>query len=146
MKIDLSDCKFEYQKRVSQALAEENGRSFKLHNESNYIITKWAIDREVFKNKNEQRCDFLFLVEREERNIYYWIELKGSDTIEAYKQILSTINNIDIEKSAIQQARIIATKVHAPDLRSKAYYKLEEVIKKSNGEIIVRTNHHSEKI
>src|SRR4051794_39277486 len=130
MKIDLRECKYEYGKIVSSPSVEENGRSFTLHNESKYVIWKWAIDKDVFRNKEEKRCDYLLLVDTRERKIYYWIEIIGSDIIEAFRQILSTITNISVEKTAIQQARIIATKAYVPDLRSKDYSKLEEVIKK----------------
>ncbi len=146
MKVNLDDYEYEYGKDVSNPTVEENGRSFTLINESKFIIKKWAIDKKVFKNRTEKRCDYLLFVERRKVNIYYWIELKGEDINEAYKQILSTVSNVNIEQTAVQHARVIATKNRTPDIRNKEYFKLEEIVRKSGGKIIVRINQFSEKI
>ena len=147
MKIELSNYRDEYESKiVPLPTAKEKGRSFTLDNQSAFLVKKWAIDKNIFKNKPEKRCDYLLLVERKQKPIYYWIELKGSDIIEACRQIRSTIENIYVEKDAILQARIITTRVYTFDLREKDYKKLEAIIGKSKGEIIVHNIHFTERI
>lgn len=145
MPINLSDYQDEYQgKIVFLPTAKEKGRSFTLDNQSGFLIRKWAVDKNIFKNRVEKRCDYLLLVEKMKKSVYFFIEIKGSDVIEACKQINSTIENIYIEKDAILQARIITTRVYAFDVREKDYKRLEGIIGKAKGKIIVRTNHYSE--
>ena len=142
----MDDYPYEYGKVVSRPTAEEGRRSFSLDNESKLVIKKWAIDKVVFENRIEERCDYLVLVERVSSNIYYWIELKGSDVVKACRQILKTVELVTVNENAVQEARIITSKTPVPALRDINYLKLEKQMLKLGGRLKVYTNQGSEKI
>lgn len=146
MKINLDNYSFEYGKAVSKPTATENGRSFSLINESGCVVKKWAIDKVVFKDRNEERCDYLLLVERKDDNIYYWVELKGSDIIKACRQIWNTLNIIDVNEGRKQEGRIITTRTPAPALRDAVYIKLNRHIRVLGGHLKIYTNQGTETI
>ena len=146
MKINLEDYAFEHGKVVSNPTAEENGRSFILQNDSKYIVRKWAIDKVIFKNRDEERCDYLLLIENKQNNVYYWIELKGRDINKGCGQILSTICLINTEGNAVQHARVISTGTIAPALRNNNYKKLDNFMRVSGGKLQVYTNQGIERI
>jgi len=132
MKINLEDFAFEYGKAVSFPTAKVGNRSFILDNKSGHITRKWAIDAEVFKNRQEERCDYLIEVQRKNLT-YYWIELKGKDLAKACKQVLSTINLVNIPDKIQQEARIITTGTNKIDIRSKEYQQLYKLMLKCGG-------------
>ena len=145
MKIDLQNYPFEYGAAVSNPTAKENGRSFLLENQSKLIIKKWAIDKVVFKDRTDERCDYLILVQKETSKVYYWIELKGSDIVKACKQILNTISQIEIEVKT-HEARIVSSKTPVPALRDISYIKLDNQMRKFGGCLKIYTNQGIERI
>jgi hypothetical protein len=88
----------------------------------------------------------LFLVERCSSNVYYWIELKGSDVVKACRQILKTVEMVAVNENAVQEARIVTSKTPVPALRNFNYLKLEKQMLKLGGRLKVYTNQGSEKI
>lgn len=88
---DYQRCR-EYHKKVSKAVAEENGLAFELINDSDYVITKWRIDDCVLNTEDGNKCDYLLIVEK--TSACYWIELKDQDFDDACLQIYSAIKNI----------------------------------------------------
>jgi hypothetical protein len=146
MSIELTDFEFEYGIAVKIAVASEKGRSFKLENKSEFIIKRWAIDKIVFKNSDEERCDYLIEVSNNEGLIYYWIELKGKDIIKACRQILNAIRLISISEAAIQYARIVATGVNKLAIRSIDYLRLDTLMRQTGGNLKTYTNFGVEKI
>ena len=146
MSIELADFEFDYGTAIKVVVASEKGRSFKLENESKFIIKRWAIDKIVFKNSDEERCDYLIEVLTDESLIYYWIELKGKDIIKACRQILNAIRLINVSDEAIQYARIVATGVNRLAIRSNDYLKLDTLMRQTGGNLKTYTNTGVEKI
>ncbi len=107
---------------------------------TNYIVintnqtklSKFIVDDCLLKEfGREQKCDYLFLYETINNKIATFIEMKGGDIIKAINQINSSINILQIELQGYEiQARIISTKVFAPNLISAEFKKLKEKIKK----------------
>jgi hypothetical protein len=83
MKINLNDFPFDYGVVVSNPTAKEGNRSFTLENLSGYVTKKWSIDKVIFKDEVEQRCDYLIEVQKPDKSVYYWVELKGKDVVKA---------------------------------------------------------------
>ncbi|MDQ2752789.1 MAG: hypothetical protein M3R72_07180 [Bacteroidota bacterium] len=145
MKVNLNDYEYDYGKDVSNPTAEENGRSFTLQNESKFLIKKWAIDKVVFKDRIDERCDYLILIHKKTEKVYYWIELKGSDIVKACEQIMNTIKQVDAEIK-VHEARIISSKTPIPALRDITYAKLDNQMRKLGGCLKTYTNQGTERI
>ena len=146
MSVNLDDYGFDYGKAVSYPVAEENGLSFTLQNDSKLVVKKWAVDNVVFKGRKEKRCDYLLFVKGIDIDVYYWIELKGSDVIKACEQILSTINMIVIDKNAIQHSRIISSRVYERDARDNTYRRLDKMMRATGGRLHIYHRYGLEKI
>ncbi len=132
MKVNLENFAFDYGKVVSYPTARVGSRSFTLDNKSGCIVRKWAIDTEVFKDRQEERCDYLIEVQGN-KLIFYWIELKGKDLAKACKQVLSTISLVNIPDKTRQEARIITTGTNKIDIRSKEYQTLYKLMLRNGG-------------
>lgn len=83
MNINLTDFPFDYGMAVSTPTAKEGSRSFSLDNQSGYLVKKWTIDKNIFKDNMEERCDYLIEIQKPDRSVYYWIELKGKDLVKS---------------------------------------------------------------
>jgi len=144
MNINLSEFVFDYGTAVANPVASEGGRSFKLYNQSGFIVRRWAIDKIVFTNRNEERCDYLIEVQNLENFVYYWVELKGKDILKACRQISSTVDLINVSKEIRQHARIITTGTNKLDIRANEYLKLDVRMRKTGGYLKTYTNQGSE--
>lgn len=125
---------------------EENRRKYILENAEHECIAKVKVDGGVLASHPGKKADYLFI--RCEHNIAYFVELKGCDITKACEQILSTIilfqgvvgniNNIN--------ARVVCSRVPAPDLRSTHYRRLENHCKSKNGTLIIKAKKLKENI
>jgi len=139
MKVNLEDHPFHYGKVVSNPSASEKGRSFSLDNKSGYVVRRWAIDRVVFKdNRKEKKCDYLIEVQRKKLT-FYWIELKGKDLVQACRQVINTINLINVSFDIQQESRIITTGTNTIDIRSIEYQILDRMMRKTGGSLKTHT-------
>ncbi len=145
MIIDLENFIFEYGKVVSYPSASEGGRSFTLDNQSKYVVRKWAVDKIVFKDRIEERCDYLIEVQGS-KLVYYWVELKGKDLAKACRQVLTTIGLINISEEICQETRIITTGTCKIDIRTKEYQLLYKLMLKKGGLLKQYTNQATEEI
>ena len=145
MKINLEDFGYEYGKVVSFPAASEGGRSFILDNQSKYITRKWAIDTVVFKNRAEERCDYLIEVQGN-KVVYYWVELKGKDITKACAQILNAFGLINLPTGVKHEARVVTTGVNKIDIRSIGYQKLSKLMLGTGGKLLPYTNTGTEVI
>ena len=145
MKIDLEKHTFDYGKVVSNPSASENGRSFTLLNNSKYCVRRWSIDKEVFKDRKEERCDFLIEVQKN-KNTYYWIELKGKDLTKACSQMLNTLKLVDTTNAVVQEARIITSGTNKIDIRTIEYQRLNRLMSETGGRLRQYTNQGTETI
>lgn len=81
------------------------------------------------------KCDYLLLKLNDEKA--YFIELKGSDLLHAIDQLDRSIEVLKAKILSFQlNARIVLSKVYAPDLKSNKFKRLEKKLMKSGGSIL----------
>ncbi len=144
MKVDLRDFPHDYGTVVSNPTLKEHNRSFTLDNRSRYLVKKWRIDKVVFKDSTEERCDYLLEVQKHDKFVYYWIELKGKDLVKACRQILNAIRLIDVSEAAEQQARVITTGTSKIDILTLDFVKLDNFMRSKKGRLRAFTNERTE--
>lgn len=134
----------EFDEKRKICIAFENGKTYKLNNNSNYKIRKVRVDKCIAQKMGEQRCDFLMEIKIIKRVIF--IELKGGDLVHALRQIYSTITYLKKEFENYQtDARIVGSGdvpgfINVPDYRRL----LRELL--PDGTILTRTNIYTENI
>lgn len=106
-------------------------------------LTKYKVDGCLIDDDGS-KCDFLLL--NCDKEISYFIELKGSDLMKAVEQIDRSIELLhkDLAKFSIE-ARIVLTRVNTIDLKNPKLIKLENKLKKLNGRLIKQTRQFIEK-
>lgn len=101
-------------KKNETLCCEEKGKKLYLDTEeaSFYRI---KIDGGIIKkdNNTSKRCDFI-VIEKENENIWIYVELKGNKLDEAYKQILETFNKYK-ENNTINYAAIVSSRCPKED-------------------------------
>lgn len=86
----------------------------------------------------DKACDYVILVP--DRSVVCLVELKGCDLSKAAQQIMSTISRLPKEYLVGRiQARIVLSRVPAPDLRGSHYRSLQRVVAKRGGAVKQRT-------
>ena len=119
-------------------LVEQNGRKYVGLNNRNKPFAVTEVDDCFVKSEQEKKCDFLII--NLEEKIAYFIELKGKDLLMAIKQIDNSISKFQVHlKKHVINARIVLTKVNAPDYRDTRYIRFEKRIKSLNGNIIKKS-------
>ncbi len=147
MKIDLNDFPFDYGNRESNPTASELGRSFTLRNDSKFIVKRWSIDKVVFKNREEQRCDYLIqVITSIKKPTYFWIELKGKDIVKACRQITNTIELVIVSNRATHEARIITSGTNKIEIRTKEFVGLDNLMRRNGGRLKTYTTEKTETI
>ena len=119
----------------------EHHMKYELKNDDRLCIKKLNIDNCLITCQNSLKCDFAVFVCPSK--ICCLIELKGSNIDHACEQILDTaniINNI-LNKCNKIHARIVASKVQSPNIRSTLKTKLDNFCRSHRGtlKIQVRT-------
>lgn len=95
---------------------EENKRKYIASNQANNLVCLVRIDNCLISDDGV-KCDF-FLFNHDKKKSYF-IELKGADLIHAIEQIDRSIDLLLPQLIDISiNARIVLSKVYAPDLRS----------------------------
>ncbi len=110
---------------------------YELINSAKLAISEYIVDECLLvKNRTDEKCDYLYQIPSQ--NISILLEIKGSDVDYAAIQILKSIsllkeelNNHDI------WARILPTRVYAPDLNTTALKNLKKTVKQK---LIVKQN------
>jgi hypothetical protein len=145
MSLILESC-IEYNDNRKECVATENGKTFRLENNSGVVVRKVKVDKCILQQVGEGRCDYLMNVD--DKKIVYFIELKGGDLRKGLKQISDTIDYLKSEfTNFIFEARIVGSG-NVPKLKTiTAYKSLAKLVLPSNGKIIYRTNKfHTESI
>jgi hypothetical protein len=145
MSLILESC-IEYNDNRKECVANENGKTFRLENNSGVVVRKVKVDKCILQQVGEGRCDYLMNVD--DKKIVYFIELKGGDLRKGLKQISDTIEYLKSEfTNFIFEARIVGSG-NVPKLKTiTAYKSLAKLVLPSNGKIIYRTNKfHTESI
>ncbi len=129
--------------RNQKIQVEEHNRKYTMENSGRECIAKIKVDNGLLTPDSEKRADYLLL--RCEQDIAYFVELKGCDVAKACEQILSTITLLrSIVNTYRINARIVCSRVPAPDLRSSHRVRLENSCKGRNGTLIIRTIQYTE--
>lgn len=86
----------------------------------------------------QKKCDYL-LLNLNQLNAYL-IELKGSDLLNAIEQLNSTLDFLITRLANYNiNARVVLTKVYAPDLLTSKFLRFRKRINSLNGTIIQKT-------
>ncbi|OQP63156.1 hypothetical protein A3860_25015 [Niastella vici] len=130
-----SECR-EFLGNKRNCTVSEKGKIFRLINDSGFEFAVFKVDACLIKDNYEQKCDYLFLVDKNQECAAYFIELKGTDLNKAISQIL---NSIDILYKSFHEhkiyARIVGTRV-TPNIKSRRA-KLDEKVKQFGGDLII---------
>lgn len=120
-------------------IAFENGKTYRLNNDSNYTIRKVKIDKCIDQNTEGKRCDYLMEIKSMKRAIF--IELKGGDLVHALRQIYSAIIHLKPEFKNYQlDARIVGNRDVLKFINIPDYRKLAKEILPTKGTIERATN------
>ena len=92
------------------------------------------MDACLIKDNNQQKCDYLFIVDKRYECAAYFVEFKGSDLSNAINQIK---NSVELLHKCLNEhklfARIIGKRV-TPNIKSRRS-KLDERLKKFGGDL-----------
>ncbi len=136
----------EFDEERKICIAFEEGKTYRLNNNSNYKIRKVKVDKCIAQNIGEKRCDYLMEIKSIKRVIF--IELKGGDLAHALRQLYSAITFLKKEFTNFQiEARIVGSRDVPGFIGLPDYLKLEKVIRTAKGKIERATNNiYSENI
>jgi len=108
--------------------ASENDRKYIIVNKSKKEVVKYKIDGGLINDEEEIKCDYGFYTEDD---VLFLVELKGGNYSHAINQIINTIQllikNPKIKISKIN-ARIVASRVSKPEMRSSSEKKLKIIL------------------
>lgn len=140
MSLILKAC-IEHEDNRNECVAYENSKTFKLINQSRFVVRKVKVDKCLPQVEGEKRCDFLFSINCPEMKRVFFIELKGDRLVDAVKQIHETINYLKENfKDHVLEARIVGSG-DVPNLRTNPYYlRLQRAINPTKGTIKRATN------
>jgi hypothetical protein len=112
---------------------EENKRKYVAVNKSGNLVSLLHVDNCLITDSG-LKCDYLLL--NCDKKASFFIELKGADLIHAIDQVDRSIDLLLPKIGGFSvNARIVLSKVYAPDLRSNQYKRLENKLKKLGGNI-----------
>ena len=120
--------------------------SYFMANPGHKIISKHVVDKCLLVALNdEQKCDYLFVVNNDGVDDGYFIELKGSDVTKAIKQLISSVAQLGDEINGEIYGRIVCSKfLKAPFIKaSQPYLRLMKII---GGNLIIRSQHLTETV
>lgn len=90
--INLSNFSTEYKGRKKIIVSDENNKEHRAINHDKDQVRQYRIDKYVIKSEADKKCDYLLLDDNKQHA--YFIELKGNDIAEAYRQINNTISTL----------------------------------------------------
>lgn len=128
---------------------KEEGKTFELKSEIPISCDIFGVETCLFKNASFKRCDWLFVVPKNndrnsklkiEKQRAYYVELKGENLRDVCEQLY---NAIDKTKTSFPNfefhARIVSSKGIQPEIRTSEFYK--KVKRLIHGEVIVGKAH-----
>ncbi|MGL4583491.1 MAG: hypothetical protein ACRCVU_10975 [Flavobacterium sp.] len=125
--------------RKTLSLEETKGVKYIGTNKNAIDYTVYKVDKGLLNNMPEKQCDFVIYVPSSETVCF--IELKGGNVEEGYKQLYSAIHTLvitpKIEINRVQ-ARIVASKVRTPAIRSNHKTKLDVLLAKYKEKVITK--------
>lgn len=128
-----SECR-SYSGDKKNCVVSENGKAFRLINNSGFEFAHYKVDSCLIKDNNEQKCDHLFVVDKKHEGAAYFVELKGTRLADAINQLLNSINILykSLPEYKIY-ARIVGKRV-TPNIKSRRA-KLDERLKNFGGDL-----------
>lgn len=138
MSLLLDKC-VEFEDKRKHCVADENGKTYRILNNSEFVIKKVKIDKCIKQGIGEKRCDFLFCIDNLKRVIF--VELKGGKLSTALLQLTETIQYLKNEFKGYKiDARIIGSK-DIPNFKSiPSYRALAILVGNNNGTLVRATN------
>lgn len=106
--------------------AAENKRKFTLRNPSEKTITKVKVDGCL--KLEGKRCDYLFEIDQPTSKVIY-LELKGGDTEEALKQLVSTLGHFNQQHQSCEKVLCIVAASNSPQFGTALQHKKAELRK-----------------
>jgi hypothetical protein len=126
--------------------AKEGAKKFSFLNRSNKNICRVHVDDCLITDKSIKKCDYLFKVNEDQ--LYYLVELKGTDVDNAIQQIISTYDIVNEKiKSDAQNFKGVIVSSSVPSATEQRFRKLQERCFKEKRLKIIKTHiQHTEKI
>lgn len=125
---------------------KRESRIYRVQNPSRKKVTAYRVDRGIIDSLLTEKCDYAFYTEDDTLCL---IELKGSDVLQAIKQIS---NSIDILLRPVRDipdhvnARIILSKYNVPSAYKAEEIRLHKKLKSFGGELVTKVKLLEEKL
>ena len=120
--------------------------NYQFQNGGHQRVSKYIVDDCVLAAlKDDEKCDYLFIVKNSEMEDGYFIELKGSNVPKAINQLTNSIRHLKANISGVMFGRIICSKFpQAPvTFASNAYIRLRKIL---NDNLTIKVGQLSESI
>ena len=122
-------------------VASEKGKTFIINNSSKLKIKKVKIDKCLSQKIGEKRCDYLMTIDDKSVLRAIYIELKGGNLSDAFKQLEGTIIYLKNEFKKYQiDARIVGSRDIPRFINNPSYLNLAKEVIPTGGKIIKATN------
>lgn len=97
-----------------------------LQNKSHRKVAKYIVDDCLLKGyTKDEKCDYLFVCNEQQKKVAILVELKGSNISKAIRQIDSTFDKLNSSLTGIlTHARIVTSRIKAPYITDTGYKKL----------------------
>lgn len=134
----------------NKTACKQNKRSFSIENPNKEEICRMDLDECIMKDdKEKKKCDFVFL--RCKNGSLFFVELKGQDIGQAYKQITSSISHfqqrkvIEKKNKQLNIGAIICSRISPKHNTLQAKYK-KEFARKWGKKLIIKSQNYSHKL
>ncbi len=96
----------------SNAVCEEKGKRYNLVNDKGYTVILFHVDGGMISGEPDvKKCDFLYVVNDQEKPTAIFVELKGKDIYHAVRQVKETIDRYGTALQRRIYARIVCNAV-----------------------------------
>jgi hypothetical protein len=121
--------------------ADENGKKYVIENVSGYQLRKVKIDKCIKAGENGKKCDYLFHLKKDHKQVVFFVELKGGKVTKGLKQVATTLELLSNEfVNAQLMVRIIGSR-SVPGINSDEKFKsLFKKVAPTGGNIKIATN------
>ena len=130
------DClDFEHEIRPLVVCRDHKGKSeYRYNNQSRNHLSLYRVDACLIADTGA-KCDYLLL--NCDQSMAFFIELKGSDLIQAVRQIDRAISLLSLGLKAfpVFHGRIALTRVNTTDFKNSEYLKLQKRLKALGGDL-----------
>lgn len=108
-------------------VSQENGNKHQLCNDSRVAVYQYHVDGDIIKGNDEKRCDYVVEALTAPRPSAFFIELKGSDLMDALEQIDVTVSRCEAKLKGYDiLPRVVLHKVSTHQIRGSKYRRYKE--------------------